>query len=505
MNQPNSALLEEIKAEAEDFIRAGRDLVLLENDVETIPLAGHEWRLAIEFGKLMFEVWSPEVSLAWRIEAMAYRGRGKLGLFVHKRGGREAFTIELREASAAAPNAAKGSQSHRPFLAFLHAQYPGWRFTHVSNRTDREFSFSSWYTRGLAERNRAGWAFLALSDATPPAASESALAYGLNWLDWLRERSAARAITGLRLFLPSSAIPLNAHRAVCLDPKEARIELFEWPAESSICRLIDLRDFGNVETRLTPRAQAGPESYRRDEYLRQIFGNLLPGIDQVPSTPDGGISLRIFGLEIGRVEGRISPRLYWGLENQRRVYRLEERDGFEAFVREMLRLRSASTPDPGHDFYRLQPERWLESLLVHDITRLDSELLAGHVHPQVPAFAGGDRSVIDILAVRRDGRLAVVELKLFEEIGLPLQALDYWLRVKWLNERDQLRKFGYFPGVELATAPPALYLVSPAFRFHSTTQRIVRYLDPSIAVFQVGINQRWRSELQVLFRRKIHG
>jgi hypothetical protein len=37
--------------------------------------------------------------------------------------------------------------------------------------------------------------------------------------------------------------------------------------------------------------------------------------------------------------------------------------------------------------------------------------------------------MIDVLAVTREGRLAVLELKAEKDIHLPLQGLDYWSRV----------------------------------------------------------------------------
>jgi hypothetical protein len=116
--------------------------------------------------------------------------------------------------------------------------------------------------------------------------------------------------------------------------------------------------------------------------------------------------------------------------------------------------------------------------------------------------------VIDILGVTRDAetgvqRLAVVELKLDEDPNLPLQGLDYWLRVKWLEDRNQFRECGYFPGLVPSPAPPLIYLVCPAFRFHSTTETVLRYLHPSIRVVKVGVNQRWRDGVKVLFRRTL--
>jgi hypothetical protein len=127
------------------------------------------------------------------------------------------------------------------------------------------------------------------------------------------------------------------------------------------------------------------------------------------------------------------------------------------------------------------------------------------VYPQVPAFSGTDRGVIDLLTTTRRGRLAVVELKVHEEINLPLQGLDYWLRVNWLQKRNQFQEFGYFQGCELSAAAPLLYLVSPAFRFHSTTEKLLSYFDPTIEVILIGINDSWRKEIKVLFRHQIPG
>ena len=63
------------------------------------------------------------------------------------------------------------------------------------------------------------------------------------------------------------------------------------------------------------------------------------------------------------------------------------------------------------------------------------------------------------LTITRDGRLAVVELKADEDIHLPLQGLDYWSRVAWHHARGEFPRFGYFPGRELSTDQPLLYLV----------------------------------------------
>jgi hypothetical protein len=85
----------------------------------------------------------------------------------------------------------------------------------------------------------------------------------------------------------------------------------------------------------------------------------------------------------------------------------------------------------------------------------------------------------------------------------PGKALIYWRRVKWLEDRNQFRECGYFPGLTPSPAPPVLYLVCSAFRFHSTAERLLRYFQPAIRVVKVGINLNWREGVKVLFRRTL--
>jgi hypothetical protein len=55
----------------------------------------------------------------------------------------------------------------------------------------------------------------------------------------------------------------------------------------------------------------------------------------------------------------------------------------------------------------------------------------------VPALSVGDRGLLDLLTLDRNGRLTVIELKADEDLHLPLQALDYWIRVRALNNDRQ--------------------------------------------------------------------
>ena len=505
--------LGQLQKEIETFLNSLRHPVLVEDELKLLDLTAGQWSVTLEPRGLVLQAWGPGQSIFRRIEQFAYRDLGRLGVIVLKPGGREPATLEFRELDAptqpCAERTVRRAHFRRQSLAILQDQFTGWRFERVSNHSDREHSFSAWYTRGLMRQGRNGWAFLALAEAEALAAGDSALAYGLIWLDWLRGQFERDPVVGLKLFLPEQALASTCHRAAYLNSRAAQIEV--WELNSASLSAVDLSDFGNVETRLAPRSAADEAARRLGEqhenWLRKLLAEAFNYVQLVPEPASKGFSIRMNGLEVASVHepamGR-APRVYFGTEGNHRLLDDSNQDEFRLLVTSVAAVRQARTSDPSHEFYRFQSERWLESLVVQDVTRIDPSLSPDHIYPQVPAFAGADRGVIDVLGVTREGRLAVIELKLQEEINLLMQGLDYWLRVKWLNDHSQFGEFGYFPGVDIAESAPLLYIVCPAFRFHSTFGRMVRYLDPGVKVIQVGLNDGWREAVRVLFRRRLN-
>jgi hypothetical protein len=151
--------------------------------------------------------------------------------------------------------------------------------------------------------------------------------------------------------------------------------------------------------------------------------------------------------------------------------------------------------------WRMYPERWLESLVIKDVGAIDSRLDSANVYSQVPAFSASDRAMIDVLTRTRESRLAVLELKADEDIHLPLQGLDYWARVLWHHQRGEFQRYGYFPGVELSPRSPLLFLVAPSLRVHPTVDAVLPYFSPEIEWTLVGVDERWREGIKVIFRK----
>ena len=497
--------LRALQHEVEAFIQSLTHPVVVEDEVELFDLTSARWQLSIQFDKLLFEAWNQARTLARRVEEVAYRDGDRLGIFVRRPHARETSVVEFRELHS---KKRKGRESGRTsfkqeFVAMLNQEFQGWRLENVSNRSDREHSFSTWYTRGLSRQGRTGCAVIGLGKDEAPAAADAVLAFSLIWLDWLRSRSDRTTVPRLQIYLPREAVELNAQRAAAINHRAVQLEMFEWNGAGERPSRVNLETVGDIATRLVPHRSNESLISRHRELLRGMLGEAADRLTMVTDASGRFVSVRVAGLEIARIEGDLSPKIYFGLEGS--VRRLDDsgHDDFRDFVARVLDRRSAASEDTSDEFYRLQSERWLESMLVSDITRIDPALRPELVYSQVPAFSRTDRGVIDILSVTRDGRLAVIELKLEEQITLPFQALDYWLRVEKLRREGKFQDYGYFPGVTVADAQPLLYLVVPAFRFHSTTTRMLRYLDSSIDVMQIGINDQWRQGIKVLFRREL--
>jgi hypothetical protein len=163
--------------------------------------------------------------------------------------------------------------------------------------------------------------------------------------------------------------------------------------------------------------------------------------------------------------------------------------------------RSPLATDADHALYRGAPERRLESIVLEDPAKLDALLDTRHFYSQVPALAAGDRGVLDLLGITRVGRLVVIELKASEDVQLPVQAVDYWLRVRRHQRDGDFQRDGHFAGVAIDPQPPLVWLVSPGLRFQPATDTLLKYLSPEIHVTRIGLAENWRRGLKIIFRQ----
>ncbi|MDQ2839681.1 MAG: hypothetical protein M3Y72_01300 [Acidobacteriota bacterium] len=364
------------------------------------------------------------------------------------------------------------------FRRMLCRQFPAWNIETLTSAIDLRRSFSAAFPRAhLARGNRHVAALACPSPDAEPAILTSALL----WFDYLRAQIGSLDQLSLCLFLPERAGNLTAHRLHWLSgiPLRTRLFLFN---QHGMAGEVDPKDLGNLETRLTSHytpAQLSPEL--------KLLVSRLAGQSNVGCCPEvnGAISIRFRGLEFARIEG---GQILLGIETKEQVGLSETRrvEEFASNLAPLIRALPAF------------PERWFESSVRSNLEILDPSLLSEPVHGQILTFAGGERQLIDLLAISRSGELAVLELKAAEDMHLPIQALDYWMRVCWHGERQELQHL--FPGRQVAAVNPKLLLIAPALMFHSTNEIILRYFSPAIEVERIGVNSDWDSALRVAFR-----
>jgi len=312
-----------------------------------------------------------------------------------------------------------------------------------------------------------------------------------------RESNRRGVVTGLRIILPKNACAAVAHRLAALDPKLA-VELYEHDAALNILEKIDPQRAGNLDAWLVPQRESEALLAQARSALDAIVAGAPQAVTLHPAAQSREVWLRYRGLAFARWD---NGRVFFGTNDASEELTPASRPTLRRILHDLEVHRHPLARDTRHSLHRAQPERWLESMVREDITRVDAMLDQRFVYAQVFANAGGEHGILDLLTVTRSGRLAIIELKASEHIHLPLQAADYWLRVRRQLQSGEIARYGYFPGVALQQAPPLVYLVAPALRFHPATDDLLNCLSTEMEIVRVGLAEGWRRGLRVVMRQ----
>ena len=500
---------ESLIREVSDFLAGSRTAVVIENGAVAFDLAEAKYNISGEHNKCVLHMWSAERNVVRRVLEAEVKNE-TLRLAVQRMGQSKPNKLEIcRERdrrSSSARRLARMSYLRR-LQCFLERRYPGFAITRVSTAMDLEQSFSPIYARALLRQGQSAFAVLGVNEQESQGSIDAPLTFGILWLDACRTSSFGKhVVEGLKLFLPTGSSGMVRERMSQLNPDAAKWQLFEYSeAEGSAVR-IDVYDRGNIATRLVHLTEEQAVRERFAQPILQIH-DVMPEAEVAVLSP-AEIAFRCRGLEFARAQIsheptflRSAPEIVFGLGAEQQVLAESNYASFVNLLRSVSEVRHAQGPRD-HFLWRMHPERWLESLVAQDVAAIDNQLNRNFHYSQVPAFAASDRAMIDVLTLTREGRLAVIELKADEDIHLPLQGLDYWSRVAWHHSRGEFRRFGYFQGIEVSPLPPALFLVAPAMRVHPATDTLLRYVSPMIDWILLGIDERWREGVRVVFRKR---
>ena len=503
---PPEALARTIEA----FLVESPAAVVIEDGLVVFDLSTAKYSLSTEQNKCLLHLWSEDRNTVRRVDSVEHH-KGELLLHVRKFGQAKPTRLEIvRDRDRRTPSAKKSARAaYQRFLAaVLQREFPGYKIERLSSAPDLEHSIGPAYARCMVRKGRSAFAAIGVNAQETQTTVDNILTAGLLWLERCRETTEKALTESLRIFVPEGRGDVVAVRLAHLSQKASRVHLYEVDEQDGTLREREVHDAGNIATRLVrcPNREAAEERFREAIVrVRRLVGDA--GDVEIEVANPNEVTFAWRGLEFERARYRLEAG---GFSPQQVItfgagaYETPLKEDTEIFLRDLvMRMMEARRPngDKRDALWRMQPERWLEQLVMRDIQVIDPRLDAATVYRQVPAFAATDRAMIDLLACTQDGRLAVIEIKASEDLHLPMQGLDYWARVNWHHQRGEFQEYGYFAGRQLSQEPPLLFLVAPALQIHPATDAQLKYLSPKIECAVIGVNEDWREGVRVIFRK----
>jgi hypothetical protein len=479
-----------------------------------------------QHGRCLLQLWSEERNLMRTVVGVEERAQC-LRLTTRRMGAAKPQSLELVPTSDRRTPTAReaGRRNYQRLLErALGRSFIGSKVDGMRSAMDLEHSFGPAYVRGRLLRGTAADAVIGVSSAESAATVDGVLTLGILWLDHCRRTGDGRRhFGGLKVIVPAGAWRTTAERMAWLNHAAADFQLFTLDERSEELTLVDFRDTGNLSSRLVHAFSASAAIERCQAGVDRLL-SLVPIVARERVEVRAGsateVGLLLHGLEFARVRHGVSAHsfaqedeLTFGAGANETPLTAEN----EGLCRDLFaRLFRSRQPDGAHNdpLFRLQPERWLEARLREGIAELLPGLRGDMLYTQVPALSVGDRGLLDMLTLDRNGRLAIVELKADEDLHLPLQALDYWIRVRALNDDrapgagneggrplSAFERQGYFAGAEVSPLAPRLLLAAPALRIHPANEPVLRYFSPQVEWELIAVTEHWRRELKVVFRK----
>jgi hypothetical protein len=379
---------------------------------------------------------------------------------------------------------------------WLKLNFPACEIIWAGKRSDLTRSISGRFFRAIFQ-NRGRHSLLIAVDPDAGPEAHLALSQALLWLSCPAIENRIKAPAAIHFLVPSGGSSILNHRCQYLNRKRVDAKVWEYQeGEGFQFDRAASSSFG-MEDRDFRWPLTGP--FRWSSQLEQVLQMAPDLIRRYPRFYDYD-SLRLWGLEFAQATGSDRDRICFGVGTPRVELNEDNYDCLRSLVNEILFFRRPDSPDTQHPYYRLQAERWLESLILENIPELFPEMAPESVYSQIPVYVGKDPGRVDILGVDRRGTLTVMELKVSEDADMPVQALDYWGRVIRHNANGDFKRRGYFSEINLTRQRPKIYLVSPIFSFHSSTESLIRYLDPELEVWKIAVNEDWRCGIKILRR-----
>jgi hypothetical protein len=196
--------------------------------------------------------------------------------------------------------------------------------------------------------------------------------------------------------------------------------------------------------------------------------------------------------------------IFFGCNDIREELTPATRGAFERVMQDLGVHRHPLASDTRHPLYRVyraQAERWLESRVRNDVTRVDGVLDARFVYAQVFAGSGAEHGIIDVLTITRAGRLAILELKASEHIHLSLQAADLLVTGAPPYGAWRVSQLRLFSGRGNSRSAATGLSGCSRLAFPSGDRHFAGSAVTAIEVVRVGLTVSWRRGIRVVMRQ----
>ena len=503
------ARLEAARAKIAELFAAHAEWFCTLDGANSQALGRSELDVAAAHDRLILTTWTEQGSRAWKIFAWEWSNE-KLTLQASRRMGAERPLIELVPRAAAASIAltvktarqARATQLGQLACSLLSDAKVERAVLSPGARRGQPGR----YARILLRQKHQRIAVTGSVAGSKPSEVDAFLSSALLWFKRTAERARAPYLQQLWLLVEDDLVKPTIQRVALLRQSlRETIVVFAVEQELTELKLIDVparEDLWKRKLARFPPVRAVEPS----ETAKRLLALASDAIDVVSARH--GETLRYFGLPFARVRRLLgSERLWFGVEGARRRLLDENTENeWSNLLTELTEHRSAAASDHRHALYRNAAEAWLESLLRRDITRLDPGLIIAPLHAQFRTARGGVLGVrpVDLLALRRDGRLVVIELKVSEAREHVLQGVDYWQRVEAHRRRGHIARAKLFGNRRISDASPLVYLVAPTLRVHPAFNTLARSIAPDIEIYRFDINEDWRAGVRVMRRMKVN-
>ena len=477
---------------------------------ETYALRRDEIQVSIAQRRLVLSCWTEKGSMLWRILGWEWNGQILL-LHASRRMGTERRLIELiprASATAVAATIRAARQVRCDKLAQLAcASRVETQIERAALSPGTRAGQPGRYARILLRRRMTRTAVTGPVVESHPASVDAFLASALLWFKRASKRIKPPYVEQLWMIVPKELLkPLLFRVALLRDNLKSIIRVLTVDDDLTSLTPAECLEWRNLWKKKVARFPSVPAATITSQ-TNAIIAEAPEAIDVVQARH--GETLRYFGLPFARVRSLLGvERLWFGVEARSSGCLLDEgsRNEWENLLRDLRGYRSASASDHHHAYYRLAAEAWLESLLRRDITKLDPGLIIAPLHAQFRTGRGSKLGIrpIDLLALRQDGRLVVIELKVSEDREHVLQGADYWRRVEAHRRRGHIARAKLFGDLKIKDEPPLVYLVAPTLRVHPSFQTLASCTTNDIEIYRFDINEDWRAGVRVMRRIRVN-